>query len=60
MSYMSVDDYKRFLARKKNENSEQFIKRMYKVICSSNGTENEKEAARALLRDVNMSLVFVD
>lgn len=60
MSYLSVDDYKRFYAKKKNENSEQFIKRMYKVICSTNATENEKEAARALLRDVNMSLVFVD
>lgn len=60
MSYMSVDDYKRFLAKKNNENCEQFIKRMYKVICSSNATENEKDAARALLRDVNMSIVFVN
>lgn len=57
--YLSVEDYKRMYARGKDEDYEHFTKRMFKAICSTTTTPNEKDACRALLAKEGMSLVTV-
>lgn len=57
--YLSVEDCKMMYARRKDEDYEHFAKRMFQVICSSNTTQNEKDACRALLAKDGMSLVTV-